>query len=53
MLLLLLVRIQVNLLSLLEGAAEGLAHLHMHHIVHGDLNVRCTAISAILSAAAL
>jgi hypothetical protein len=29
----------MNLLDLLKGAAQGLVHLHMRHIVHGDLNV--------------
>jgi len=30
---------QVNLLSLLEGAAAGMAYLHSRRIVHSDLNV--------------
>eukprot|EP00775_Hariotina_reticulata_P013655 gene13655-13778_t len=31
---------RMNLLDLLRGAAEGVSHLHLRHIVHGDLNVR-------------
>lgn len=30
---------QVNLLVLLEQAAQGMAYTHTRHVVHGDLNV--------------
>jgi tRNA A-37 threonylcarbamoyl transferase component Bud32 len=32
--------LQVNLLVLLEQAAQGVGYMHSRHVIHGDLNVR-------------
>ncbi|KAI8463568.1 MAG: kinase-like domain-containing protein [Monoraphidium minutum] len=41
---------EVNLRSLLAGAAEGLAHMHGQSIAHGDLNARNVLVTTAPSA---